>query len=98
MVITDVEEVIRRGDNAARILAEPVVKEALESMKAEIIRAWSETPARDAEAREWVWRQYKAVEKFEGLLKGYMETGKFERKALLMKQRPMDKVAGIFSR
>jgi hypothetical protein len=67
-------------------------------MKAEIIAAWSETPARDAEAREWVWRQYKATEKFEGLLRAYIETGKFERKSLEMKQRPVDKIAKIFSR
>ncbi len=90
------EEAIRRGDAAARVLAEPVVKEALESIKAEIIRQWSETPARDSDGREWVWRHYKIAEKFEGLLRSYIETGKFEF-AKLEREGVTDKVKNVFA-
>jgi len=70
---------IRRADDAKRILNDPVVKQALEGIKREIVSQWSGTPARDTEGREWIWRHLKVVEKFEGLLKGYIETGKIER-------------------
>lgn len=72
------DEAMRRADAAARIMAEPVVKDAIESIKREITAQWAATPARDADAREWIWRHYKVAEKFEGILRGYIETGRFE--------------------
>ena len=72
-------EAIRRADNAARVLSDPVVKQALEGIRKEIISQWSATPARDAEGREWIWRHMKVLEKFEGILRGYIENGKVEK-------------------
>ena len=72
-------DAVSRADAAKRILDEPVVKEAIAGIKAEIIKQWSETPARDTEAREWVWRHYKACEKFEGVLRGYIESGRMAK-------------------
>ena len=73
------ENEARRGDEAALVLDTPVIQEALQAIREEIISQWSETPARDSEAREWIWRHYKVVEKFEGILKGYIETGKMAK-------------------
>ena len=70
---------ISKGNEAQRLLDSPVVRDALQSIKSEIIEQWSATPARDTEAREWVWRHYKVAEKFEAILRGYVETGKLER-------------------
>ena len=81
------DEKIRRGDAAARVMAEPVVKEALAAIKAEIVEMWSNTPPKDTEGREWIWRHHKVAEKFEALLKAYVETGKFERGLIEQKSK-----------
>lgn len=72
------DEKIRRGDAARRIMDEPVVKEALAAIRSEIVEMWSKTAPTDDKGREWIWRHLKAAEKFELLLKAYIETGKFE--------------------
>ena len=72
------DEKIRRGDAARRIMSEAVVQEALAAIRSEIVEMWSKTPPKDTEGREWIWRHLKAAEKFELLLKAYLETGKFE--------------------
>lgn len=69
---------ISKGEQAKRVLEDPVVKEALSAIRQEIIEQWSATPARDAEGREWVWRHYKVAERFEAMLRGYIETGRIE--------------------
>lgn len=76
------DEIQRRGADAARVLDEKVVKEALREIKSEIIEQWEATPARDTEGREWIWRHYKVAQKFEGLLKAYIEAGKVEGQLL----------------
>jgi len=86
------EEVIRRADDAARVLNEKVVVDALMSIKQEIIDQWEATPARDAEAREWLWRHYKVAEKFEGILRGCVEAGKMEKAILEQKKSPVERI------
>lgn len=77
------EDQARKGDEAAIILEMPIVQECLKGMKEEIIQQWAETPARDSEARDWIWRHYKVLEKFEGLLRGYMASGKMAKIQML---------------
>ena len=57
---------------------------------------WSATPARDSEGRDWVWRHYKVVERFESILKGYVESGKMER--FKVEQSTKDKAIRWFKR
>lgn len=85
------DEVARRGDEAARVLEEKVVREALEAIRDEIISQWANTPARDTEGREWVWRHYKVVEKFEGMLRGYIESGRMAKIEMAEKERLTDR-------
>ena len=72
----DQETEIRRGSEAARLLSEPLLKQALEDIKAEIVQQWSDCPARDQEGREWIWRHFKVAEKLEAVLRGYVESGR----------------------
>ena len=81
------DEKIRRGDAARRIMDDAVVKEALAAIKSEIVGMWSNTPPKDTEGREWIWRHHKVAEKFELLLKAYIETGKFESGLLEQKSK-----------
>lgn len=89
------EEVIRRADDAARVLNEKVVVDALEAIKQEIIEQWEATPARDTEGREWIWRHYKVAQKFEGILKGCIEAGKMEKALLERKVGWKDKLKAV---
>lgn len=68
-------------------MAEPVVKEALAAIKSEIVEMWSKSPATDTAGREWIWRHLKAAEKFELLLRSYIETGKFESSLIEQKSK-----------
>lgn len=79
-----------RAADAERILNEPLLQQALQAIKDEIIAQWSATPARDTEGREWIWRHLKVAEKFENLLRGYLADGKIE--AFNQRQSPLDKV------
>jgi len=94
------QEAIRKADDAKRILNEPVVKQALEGMRKELVNQLMATPARDTEGREWIWRHMKVMEKFEGLLKGYIENGKVERlrEAESLAQTARDKAQAVVSR
>lgn len=64
--------------DAERLLNDPILKEALSAIRAEIIEQWTATPARDTEGREWIWRHMKVAEKFEAILRSYVENGKIE--------------------
>lgn len=94
------QEAIRKADNAARVLSDPIVKQALEGIRKEIIGQWTATPARDTEGREWIWRHMKVLEKFEGILRGYIENGKVEklREAESLAKTAKDKAHAVVSR
>ena len=90
------DEIILRGENANRLFNDPVLKEAISGLKKEIIDQWSVTPARDTEGREWVWRHYKVAERFEAILKGYIEAGRMER--FKVEESARDKAVRWFKR
>ena len=69
------EEVIK-GHAAAQLLENPLFKEATEETRKQIILAWEQTPARDVEAREWMFKLYQASMRFEEVFKGYVDTGR----------------------
>jgi hypothetical protein len=82
------DEEIKRADEAKRILETPMVRDAFAVMEREVYEAWLATPARDGEAREWLWRQATALKKFQEMLRGTMESGRlaFQRKPALVER------------
>lgn len=86
------EESIRRGQDAARVLAEPVLKDALAQMRRDITDQWGMVPVRDVEGREHCWRLFKSMEKFEALLRSYVEAGKADAAMLKRKETPLETV------
>ena len=73
--MTPQEESIR-GERAKQLLADPLLNEAFANCKKEVLAAWEKTPARDIEAREWLWKLYHAMLKSEEMIRGYMDSGK----------------------
>lgn len=80
------EEELRRAEQARQVLEAPIVKDTLEFMERELFEAWLACPARDAEGREWLWRQAVTGRKFRDLLRGTMESGKLARERIQQKQ------------
>lgn len=72
----DLRNDVARAEHASRLLHDELLQEALNAIKAEIQRTWIDCPARDKDGKEALWQLAKTADKFEGLLKGYVETGK----------------------
>jgi hypothetical protein len=77
----------RRGEDAARVLNEPVLKDALTAIKTEIYEKWSATAPDNKEGREHYWRLHEAARMFEAVLTGYAEAGQAALKQMQHKQR-----------
>lgn len=74
--MTNPQADIDRAEHAARLLQDRLLQDALAAIKAETIRVWLDCPQRDKEGKEALWQIAKTADKFEALLKGYIETGK----------------------
>lgn len=72
----DLQADIDRAEHANRLLNDQLLQNALKAIKDEVIEAWVACPQRDKEAKEAYWQLAKTADKFEALLKGYIETGK----------------------
>lgn len=85
---------VDRAEHAARLLQDQLLNDALAAIKAEVMRTWIDCPQRDKDGKEALWQLAKTADKFEGLLRGYIEAGKlaqvnlkaFEEKRSLMQR------------
>jgi len=73
---------IQRGEQAARLLSEPLLIEALELIESEYTQEWKNSPARDVEGREKLWLMVRTVQKFQQELESVLETGKLAKHKL----------------
>ena len=71
-----------RGDKAAELLDNELLRQALDAIEAEVVQQWGQCPARDKDGKEMLWQLYKTSQKFRALLLGYVETGKFAAEKL----------------
>lgn len=67
---------VSRAEHADRLLNDELLNQALQTIRDEVVRMWVECPARDKEGKEALWQLAKTADKFESLLKGYVQTGK----------------------
>jgi hypothetical protein len=90
----DLQADIDRAEHAHRLLNDQLLADALQVIRNDVVRAWVECPQRDHEGKEALWQLAKTADKFESLLRGYIETGKLatanlkafeERKGLLQR-------------
>jgi len=73
---------IQRGDNAERLLRDPLIVEAFELIRAEYIAAWESAPARDTEGRERIWAHLQALGKVRAHIETVAATGKMTKKQM----------------
>lgn len=88
------EDELRRAEEAQYIVNHPLFKEAMATMKEEIVKTWDASPARDEKGREWLWMLRQAALKFEDHFQTVINTGKMAR--LQQKQSAVEKVANLF--
>lgn len=67
---------VSRGAQAAELLDNPLLAEALAAFELEIIEQWKNSPARDQDGRERLWNMLQANRKFQQVLTTHIETGK----------------------
>lgn len=71
-------DAIRRGQDAQRLLDDPLMVEARDTLRVRIMAAWEQSPARDVEGREALWRMLKSHDALFALLADAVTTGRFE--------------------
>lgn len=78
-------EQVTRADEARTLLEHPLLAQAFQSMKDEVIEQWQKAPAHDVAGREKLWLTLKLLDKLQGTLRQTVETGKVARKSLLQR-------------
>lgn len=85
------DEDLRKGRAADRLLADETLAGAFEGLRAEYLKAWEATGARDTDARERLWQAYQIVGKVRTHLTNLAAGGK-------LAQREIDDVAKLGER
>lgn len=71
------QQISTRGVEASQILESAVYQEAMEALRAAIVNKWKECPLRDKEGQTLSLQMMRLADTFEGLLRGYVEAGKY---------------------
>ncbi len=78
----DKEKEIQRGQQAKRILEDPIYIEALQKVSQELDQEWINSPIRDTEGREKIYMMRKMLGVLHVQLQSVMETGKLATKQI----------------
>lgn len=73
------DEDIRRAEQAARILDDPLIQEVLASMREDFTDQWRNSRPDDVEAREGAYRMLRCVDRFEEKLITLVNSGKIAK-------------------
>ena len=68
---------VQRGIEAQQVIDNEAYKDAMTALKAEIVAQWKDCPVRDKEGALLLLQLAKLADKFEGVLTGLIESGKF---------------------
>lgn len=72
----------QRGLEASQVLDNTAYRAAMDALRAEVIDAWKKCPVRDKEGQVLLLQLAKLTDKFEGVLSGMVEGGKFAQRQL----------------
>ena len=72
----------RKGQDAARILADPTLQAALHRLKEDAVQAWTDTLPSDTETREYLYNYIRAVARFTQDLLTAVEQGDYSQAIL----------------
>lgn len=72
-------QIARMGADSQIVLDNPAYKLAMETLESAVIQQWKECPVRDREGQMLLLQLAKLVDKFDGILRGLVETGKMSQ-------------------
>lgn len=78
----NLEKEQQRGQQAKRILEDPIFVEALQKVSQELDQEWINSPIRDTEGREKIYMMRKMLGVLHVQLQSVMETGKLATKQI----------------
>lgn len=70
------QQEVNKGHRAKLLLDDPILKEAFETLEAQLVKAWIATEAKAAIDRENAFRMIHAQRKVRDLLQTYLDNGK----------------------
>ena len=76
----ETEKEIQRGQQAKRILEDPIYVEAIQKVSQELDQEWINSPIRDTEGREKIYMMKKMLGILHVQIKSVMDTGKLASK------------------
>lgn len=85
--MSDDNEIVERARHANRLLNDPLIVEALDSLEEGILRVWRATSITDTEHRDALFHQLKAVDLFREYLTRTLRGGKVVIEQLLAEQK-----------
>lgn len=94
--MTDLHKELHRGEQAKRIIEDPMVREALDLIRDNLIGAWKKSKVADKEVREEAYRMLHALEEFERYFLTVMQTGKLAEHQLSTIEKAKQKVANLW--
>lgn len=88
------EDQMSRGDEAARLLENPVLTEAFTALEQEYTNLWKQTKASDEAAREKLWLSIRQLQMVQAHLHSAIQTGKVARATLAQRAKAALSEAG----
>lgn len=87
-----------QGEDAQRVLDSAAYQAAMTAMKAQIIEQWKGCPVRDTEGQTLLLQLAKLADKFEGILSGLVQAGKFAQHQINLDSERNESKARTFFR
>lgn len=89
----------RMGHNASTVLENEAYQAAIAAMRDQVIQQWKDCPIRDKEGQLLLLQLAKLTDKFEAILRGYVEGGKLaQHKIDIDRERDENPMRGLMRR
>ena len=75
-----------RERRAQSLINDPLLKEAFDVLKEDLMNRWNHSGSTDLEARESIWLAIRLLDRIDGHIKSIVETGQMNK--ILEKQHP----------
>ena len=76
------DELILRAEKAQRLLNDPLIREALQTLEKDVAEAWATSAIRDKEGQNELLLMMKTARKFKAIFETYVQTGEVEKSKL----------------
>lgn len=94
--IAELESRIKRGDEAENLINNPLFKEAIVILKAEVYRKFTETKSDDDKKRYELWLEQKLINDFMSNFTSIVTTGNICKKELSRLSKLKEKLYNVF--